>query len=730
MKENFYRHKLLKNNSSPLLLGNDSDNVNNKYLTNNSNNKSIKFSFNRKLLPLNSPNKIMLKKISFAKRLFNPDSFKTRNKKMMSKSCDIELNGETTNVNTNNIMKKYFNPDNEENHELSNKLNEKININQLLTFYSKLKFKKERAEVQKMINTHKNMKIISNENSMISPLSIKSRQIKRSSIQSDTNISNISEKINSSKTPITGNNFITLDIYDKIYKNPLHSFDTIKKNKLIFNSVIEDYNFNRFKKFKKLENELGPRINLQHNTTTKNANNVKVLPYIPRSPSSNFEIKVDESTNAQTRKSIKEGINILNKAMPLYFSKFLLGKKRGEKLLLKVSNLYAAKNSPESRSQFIFVKEENDIVLYGGYNISRKNNLWIFNPFQKTWTSLETIGLSNQLRYAHSGVLYNRNLYIFGGKYFRTSTFANIEIFNLEKQCWTIPKLESEKRIPLRRNHVACRVGDAMFVHGGMTEDNTYLDDMYLLNFKPLKWIDIEVNKSEVKIPPLAFHSCCFVMPEFVLLNTNFNIYSMPELGERGKKIQIKEKGIYIFGGKTSDDGIINDNLYVIKVGTKPVEIVVIKANGVPPSPRYDSSLNFYEKGNMLIVHGGRTNKGEFKNGLNDTFIFDLHSLTWTQVEYFNDKYIVPPRYFHQSVVFAGELYIFGGMNGNNYIGSELEVIDLNSNFSCIKEKYIIESQRKKIEEAKRNSMIKEKRNSSISKRSVTKFSLMSLIKK
>ena len=126
----------------------------------------------------------------------------------MSKSCDIELNGETTNVNTNNMMKKYFNPDNEENHELSNKLNEKININQLLTFHSKLKFKRERAEVQKMINTNKKMKIFSNENSMISPLSIKSRQIKRSSIQSDTNISNISEKINSSKTPITGNNFM------------------------------------------------------------------------------------------------------------------------------------------------------------------------------------------------------------------------------------------------------------------------------------------------------------------------------------------------------------------------------------------------------------------------------------------------------------------------------------------------------------------------------------------
>ena len=33
-----------------------------------------------------------------------------------------------------------------------------------------------------------------------------------------------------------------------------------------------------------------------------------------------------------------------------------------------------SKNSPESRSQFIFVRDEKDIVLHGGYNISRKNH--------------------------------------------------------------------------------------------------------------------------------------------------------------------------------------------------------------------------------------------------------------------------------------------------------------------------------------------------------------------
>ena len=198
-------------------------------------------------------------------------------------------------MNTNKIMDKYFNPDIGEDHEKSNKLNEQIDINQLLTFYSKLKYKQERAEVEKMINSQKNMKIFSNDNSMISPINAKSRINKvRNSFQSDSNFSNISGKNNSLIFPNAVNNYITLDIRDKIYKDPLHSFDTIKKNKLIFNSVSKDYNLNRFQKFKQIENELGPLIDLQHNSTTKNQNNIKILPFIPRF-SSNLMFKEDYS---------------------------------------------------------------------------------------------------------------------------------------------------------------------------------------------------------------------------------------------------------------------------------------------------------------------------------------------------------------------------------------------------------------------------------------------------
>ena len=69
MEKKIFSHKLLRNVSSPLLLGNDIDILNNKYLSNKSSNNKLKISFSRKLLPIKSANKILLKKHSQKKYL-------------------------------------------------------------------------------------------------------------------------------------------------------------------------------------------------------------------------------------------------------------------------------------------------------------------------------------------------------------------------------------------------------------------------------------------------------------------------------------------------------------------------------------------------------------------------------------------------------------------------------------------------------------------------------------
>ena len=117
------------------------------------------------------------------------------------------------------------------------------------------------------------------------------------------------------------------------------------------------------------------------------------------------------------------------------------------------------------------------------------------------------------------------------------------------------------------------------------------------------------------------------------------------------------------------------------------MEWTIIRTAGASPSGRYDTSLNFYERGNMLVIHGGRTIKGENDDILNDTFILDLYSLNWIEVEYYNKKYVIPRRYSHQAIIIKGDLYIFGGINGNKYIGSEMFILDLHSNSRCMKEK-------------------------------------------
>ena len=735
MEENIYK-KLIHNISSPFLLGKNNDIINNKNDSINHNHKNIKLLLNRKLSPLKTPNKIRLKKIVLSNKLFKKDMNLTRNiNNNISKSCDLELSAEKANEDANKIMKKYYNPDIEKENEQSNELKEEvIDLNNMMTFYTKLKYKKEKEEIKKMMNKQRKITIFTSDNSnntssfqtLFTPFSKKTRRNSiRRSIRMDSNASYITNKNNSQ---ISTNNFITLDVHKKVYKSPLHSLEVMKKNKIIYNSIIDDYNVNRFNSFKKLEKELGPLLSLKYDLSNKNHNKIKILPYIPNipmMPNENFEIKEEENLDSKIGASnINEGLSFLNQGMPIYFSKFFYHRKKGEKYLLKISDLYFKKNSPESRSQFIFVKEGQDIILHGGYNISRKYNIWKFDSNEKSWTSIEPIGLINELRYAHTGVLYHRNLYIFGGKYFKGVNFGDIEIFNLDKKCWSFPKLESEKRIPLRRNHVSCSVGNTMFVHGGMTEEYLFLDDMYILNYKPLKWYDVDINNSDIKIPPLAFHSCCLVMPEVIVHNPKFNIYSMPDLGERGKNTNIKEKGIYIFGGKISNEGPINSNLYVIKIGIKPLEIVQIKTNGIPPCPRYDSSLNYYEKRNILIIHGGRSNiREEYENGLSDTFILDLFNLNWMQVDYFNNKYIISPRYFHQSIIDEGNLYIFGGMSGNSYIGSELLVIDLESNTKCLREKFILDHQKKKSVSEKKESNKKLKKYSSFAKKS--KFSFL-----
>ena len=69
-----------------------------------------------------------------------------------------------------------------------------------------------------------------------------------------------------------------------------------------------------------------------------------------------------------------------------------------------------------------------------------------------------------------------------------------------------------------------------MFVHGGISEDDEYLDDCHLLNFSPLKWNSCIINVDSI-CPSLARHSACLVLPSEQMFNPKLSIYKLPEVG-------------------------------------------------------------------------------------------------------------------------------------------------------------------------------------------------------
>lgn len=109
---------------------------------------------------------------------------------------------------------------------------------------------------------------------------------------------------------------------------------------------------------------------------------------------------------------------------------------------------------------------------------------------------------------------------------------------------WSSPIVYTKNTLQLRRNHVAELVGHQMLVHGGLSDNNEYLNDTYLLSFSPTKWTVCQIS-DEVQGPALMGHACALVLPYDIKYNPRFSIYKYPDLGI-GRAGNNKVKSIYL----------------------------------------------------------------------------------------------------------------------------------------------------------------------------------------
>ena len=448
-------------------------------------------------------------------------------------------------------------------------------------------------------------------------------------------------------------------IPEQEYPNPFQSLGVIKANRHLYDEISKDFLYRQSDLFnqkiidiQKYKSKFGS-IKIQQ--TQVSASNNK------------YDIPVIDLTEKKDKQSF--GINHILPQNGI-FKLFTYYK-------------YPNKNFPEGREQFSLFSKGNEIIISGGITINMKTlTIWSLNLEKLEWKKININGYSYN-RYGHTGIYYQNKIYFFGGKikYQKNSMTCGLEVFNFQDGQFTAPS--AGKLIPEpRRNHTAELLGNQIFIFGGITNTNEVLNDCFLLNINPLKWYTCIINKYTPG-PHLYGHTSCVVIPTYILKNHKFSIYSYPNIEPGKANSLIKEKGIYVFGGKSKEEGGISNQLWILVTGKKPLEWIQPNTKGKPPSPRYSHSMSFYERGNFLIIHGGRNDSISDNIALNDTYLFDLENLEWMKVELYSGMkdFKVLNRCGHQSMIYLDKLIIVGGMNNNNYLGSSLMIINMDFSY-------------------------------------------------
>ena len=467
-------------------------------------------------------------------------------------------------------------------------------------------------------------------------------------------------KINNSKELSSKNEESNLKIIvsEPDYPNPFQSLGVIKHNNHIFNEISKDYLYRQSDLFNR------QIINIQK---YEKKHKIKMPKISVGSSNVGFEIPVVDLTDKKTKD--------ISSSLPHI--------PQNGNLKLLAYYKYPNKNFPEGREQFSLFLRNNEIFISGGISSNMKSlAIWSLNLEKLEWKKLQTNGLMAN-RYGHTGIIFQNKMIFFGGKtkYLNMSYLCGLEIYTISDYSFNSPsvgKLSPETR----KNHIAELLGNQMFIHGGLNEANEILNDCYLLTLNTLKWNICSISKY-TPAPKLYGHASCIVIPHTLLFHHKFTIYSYPNL-EPGKVSNlIKEKGIYIFGGKSKEEGGLSNQLWILITGKKPMEWVQPETKGKPPSPRYFHSMNYYEKGNFLIIHGGRNDNMSESCALNDTYIFDLENFDWIKIILYSQLpgFKVLNRCGHQSVIYGNKLIIVGGMNNNNYLGSTLFIINLDFSY-------------------------------------------------
>ena len=508
------------------------------------------------------------------------------------------------------------------------------------------------------------------------------KQITEEKYNTSRNLGKNTSRITNDKNHLEINTSISTAKGLNYYLNPSHSMSVLSIN----NKVCSNIKNLNLKRQKYIFNKSIVNFTKSKNYHLNSLSRIKISQITPINNNNFFDIKQSEISKVP-----KLGQNYLRNIF----------KSRPNKKLflhmytrLNASFEHRSRNYPESREQFTFISndDKNNIYLIGGIScINECEQIWMYDINSLSWEKIKSKNLT-KCRFGHTAILNKNNtkIYVFGGvskldiwKNNITKggeeNYGNLEIFDLIKKEWCNP-LKSKFHPSFRRNHSCELIGNDLVILLGISKENEVLNDAFALNIalphnENERWAEVHIAKDN-EGPKLYGHTSALVLNEEILRSKKYGIYHFPEeFNLSNNKGKIKNSGIYVFGGKNRyTGGSCSNDIYLFHIGQDPCwweKIENIKGN--KPSPRYFHSMSYFKPGNFLIIHGGKN-----INSLNDTFLFDLTNYQWNKIILSGiDESLILPRHGHQSAICGSQLFIFGGVNNGNYIGSGMFIINL-----------------------------------------------------
>ena len=466
----------------------------------------------------------------------------------------------------------------------------------------------------------------------------------------------------------TKNKNIRVSSSNNYYRNHFDSFKLLQENKNLYNQLMLKQEKEQIKQY--LEREL---------QNEQNQIAIKLMPIVHTVELSKYQKKTENINDIEGNKTSLNSITDL-----LKIPRYKLFKEYNSvyfKFISKFLSTPTCRQGSKMLSYYDAKTNSNKILLFGGINVIRLDDLWECNITQQKlekkyiWKKVEIKSDKPAARSGHSMIFYKDNLVIYGGiieEKGGVRLHEDLLCYDIKEKKFSVEMCMNKFGITWRSYHISEIIGQYMLIYGGGDEKGNIIAEPWALDLEKMRW-DIAKFNTDI-LPKRKFHCSCQVFPpqkKFHDKFTLFKVYTEPGLFNSTK---ILVEGIYMFGGIDENMNYCNDVL-IIKRG-KPLQLFKAVTKGIPPIARCECSMDFFEKLDVVIIYGGRNEKSKQGPYFNDMFFLDVQTLTWVNVE-LNDNKNFFPRCSHCSCIVDNEIIIFGGINENFYLKSDLFIGNL-----------------------------------------------------